>query len=142
MGLTMAAKTWVAKVVAVSLLMTLAGVSDLWAWGSGGGGAPPPDSTSQSTAAPGAAAPTWATQNAQPIMSLLEEARRRAAQVRAETEALRANVARRAAVIQKTPTNAAYNGLQSAVASSAPAIEGNLTALIRIGNTLTADVSR
>lgn len=135
----MQANRSMARLLAASVVLTLSGAPDVWAWGASGGGAPP---VAAADPQPRAAAASPAQKNAAAVMSLLEEARRRASQVRAQTDKLKASLTQRVAVIRQAPSNAAYAGLQSAVASAAPGIDANLTALIRIGNTLTADVSR
>ena len=135
----MRAKVSATTLIAASFVLALVGASEAWAWGSGGGGAPPPSDASNPQ--PGAASRV-APQGSPQILSQLAEARRRAAQLRAQTDSLKAVVARRVDAIRQAPNNAAYVALQSAVASAAPGIESNLAALLRIGNTLSAEVSR
>jgi hypothetical protein len=80
-------------------------------------------------------------------MSQLAEAEGRAAQLRTQTESLKEAVGRRVAAIQQAQSSggradAAYVSLQAAVAAAAPAIQTNLSADLRIANTLTIEVAR
>jgi len=99
-----------------------------------------PDDT---PAPPSAAASSAVSQ----IMSQLAEAEGRAAQLRTQTESLKEAVGRRVAAIQQAQSSggradAAYVSLQAAVAAAAPAIQTNLSADLRIANTLTIEVAR
>ena len=128
-----------AGLLVASLVLALSSAPEVWGWGGGGGSGGGGGARPAATDDPASSA--VASPLAPQMLSQLAEAKRRAAQLRAQTESLKANVGRRVAA-SGGKADAAYGPVQAAVAAAAPAIEANLSALLRIGNTLTSEVAR
>lgn len=139
-------KFWQSIALALCILgaaPSLGGAQEQLAWGSGGGGGGgDPDPSSKTTKTTTATPISGAN-----VLSQLDDAKRHADALKAETAALKQEVAGDVAEIRRLKgdpgaQDAAYNRLFDAIRNARSDIESNLQAIIQIGRSLLATAGR